>query len=476
MKKINLLTLLVVISSYSSSLCQQSNLEKKIGSSTVELLRKTNGFYKNDKLQKEVETVGRSLESQLHLSEPLTYFLLDTSDPNAFATSGGYVFVTRGLLAVINSRDELAGIMAHELSHVTLGHSVKKLKASILPAVLELPANIVGLLTYQEIGNIINLPISITSKIAIASYSRTQEKQADLAGIELALKAGYNGYGLITALDRLTQYIEFTSGKQMPDNIFIDHPVTSKRLSYLTDILNKKGLAKPDYVPCTNIAALDGMIYGQNPEEGMMYGSKFVQRSLNLYCEFPEKWSIQNSPVSVAAVSPDNKSTIVLSLDSSAQAPSDAAKKSLTLLNKTSILHQEETIINGMPAYRATIRNHRIKYADHVTEIMWLKLPSNMLLKVVGISKFRNPDKAILASFERFRPLEITDLTGIPVMKIVLLEKVEGAEISAYVGMNNIGGQEEKLIGILNGISPGEKVHGARYIKTISVTPFSELK
>jgi predicted Zn-dependent protease len=267
----------------------QSKIERQMGASTFEMIKKSQGLYHYDHLLEVVEEVGRKLETQLNIGYPLKYFLVDISDPNAFATAGGYVYVTRGLLAIVNSKDELAGIMGHEISHVTQRHSTKQLRASILPVVLELPANIVGLLTYKEIGNIINLPISATSKIALAAYSRSQEKEADEKGVELAIKAGFNPYGLAEALDRLTKFMELATHQHMKKNIFIDHPMTEDRIAYINQLIAKKGITKLESTPGTEILALDGLVYGQNPLEGIIYDSKFIQPQAGFYCEFPEK-------------------------------------------------------------------------------------------------------------------------------------------------------------------------------------------
>jgi predicted Zn-dependent protease len=461
------LSLLVICSN------AQSSVEKQMGDATHQMLKKTQGFYENDKVLQVVREIGHNLEKELALGYPLQFFLLDTTEPNAFATAGGYVYVTRGLLAILDSRDELAGILAHELSHVTQHHASKKLTASLLPLALELPAKLVGLLTYKELAPIINYPIDQTSKIALASYDRNQEREADKLGAALAKRAGYNPYGLVIALERLTDYVKVVSGKTMKKTLFIDHPVTAERTAYLTTLIEKDGLKRTDFPAGTDIVELDGVLYGQDPSNGMIVGSAFIHPDIDLYCELPAKWTIQNARESVTAISPDNKSTIIISVDTSAATPLEAAKKFLTHVKESTILAQKAQPVNGNEAYRATIRNKSIKYADHVSEIMWFKMPSSqVMIKVIGVSGFAKPDKDIAASLETFRLLSALDLKGVTSSVISLRSAATPADIEGFVqSAGNDSAKQLELLAVLNNLAPGKGLPEGRFLKIVQHKP-----
>lgn len=352
----------------------QSPTEQKLGELTFKMVKETQGIYVNESALQYVKSVGLELEKHLNLGYPLKYYLVDTAEPNAFATAGGYVYVTRGLLSVLNSRDELAGIMGHELSHVSQHHSTKKMAASVLPLLLELPANIVGLLTYKEVASIINFPIDEAAKISIAAFDRSQERTADKLGVELATRAGYNPYGLVIGLERLEEYISTMSDEKRKKTLFIDHPMTSDRVKYLTGILEKQGHKRTGFSAGTEITSLDGLVYGQNPNGGIIIDNVFVHPSIELYCAFPAKWTIRNSPESITAMSEDKKSTIMVMVDTSAMTPDEAAQKFLVQVKESTILNARSGSINGNDAFLAAIRNKSVKYADHLTEIMWLKM------------------------------------------------------------------------------------------------------
>ena len=138
------------------------------------------GLYQHDSLSRLVNAIGQKLVSRLKNNPfEFKFFLADSPEPNAFALPGGYVYVTRGILPLVQTEDELAGIMAHEIIHVTERHSVKHMRRGLLGGVLQLPGNLINTVTRTQIGNILTTPIALTSKVFIAKYSRGQEREAD---------------------------------------------------------------------------------------------------------------------------------------------------------------------------------------------------------------------------------------------------------------------------------------------------------
>jgi predicted Zn-dependent protease len=440
--------------------------EQKLGKQTFELLKQSQGLYENEKALALVTEVGRDLEKHLTLPYPLSYHLLDVSDPNAFATAGGYVFVTRGLLALLNSRDELAGVMAHELTHVTQHHVKKQITAGTIPMILELPGNIIGALTFKELGSIINLPIAIPSQLALKSFSRKQENEADVLGVDLAAKAGYDPFGLAIILPRLTHYVEVQTGERMHKSLFLDHPMTTDRVSNLNQHLAKVGYKQQAYATGTNLKALDGIVYGQNPLEGIVHENKYLHIQLKLYCEFPEKWGIQNSPVSISAVAPDKRSTIIVSVDTNADTPQVAAATELKAINPVNILFVKDTTINRLPAVLANVRNRQIKYSDHISEILWIKLPeSSTLLKVVGLTNYKKPDPAVAKSLGSFRILQPSDFSHLTYSKIILRPIAEIKLVESYINA--------PAVQLINGYKAGDPLPDSKYLKVIESYPLS---
>lgn len=443
---------------------QKEESEEKIGAQTFQMVRETMGIYEDEKLLREVEAIGRSMEKYLGMSQPLKYYLVDTAEPNAFATAGGYVYVTRGLLAIVNTPDELAGIMAHELSHVVLKHSTKRMKAGIVPAILQIPARMVATLASPEVAGIMNIPVGFASKAALAAYSRGQEKAADEHGVGIAIQAGYKPYGLVDGLERLTTYVEFIVGKEMEKDIFTDHPMTEKRVANLTGILEKKGFKRAPYYEGTDMRTVEGLIYGQNPEEGLVDSTRFIHPSIGLYFEFPKDWSVQNSPSSLVLVAPDKQSAMITSVDTTSAAPADAAKITIDKMKEggLKIASEESYTRHGLQGYRALVSDN-----ERTAELRWLKLPGGVLLKVIGITGADKPNPALTTTMDSYRPSTDADLSSFTYHTIELKENLPDRSVASYVENEDTKGNRAKLLEILNGVQSGKGVSNGKYVKTI---------
>src|SRR5213079_3194867 len=137
-----------------------------------------------------------------------TFKIVDQQESNAFAIPGGRIYVSRGLLALVNREDELAGVLAHEIAHVNERHSTRQQRKGILPGILSLPGNIVGGIVSEDLGAIINAPIDTVGGAWLSRYSRGQESDSDRIGMRTAAKAGYDPSALADILGRLEQVIK----------------------------------------------------------------------------------------------------------------------------------------------------------------------------------------------------------------------------------------------------------------------------
>jgi len=450
---------------------QKEQSEEQIGARTFQMVKETIGIYHNPAVLTEVESVGRSMERFLGMGQPLKYFLVDTAEPNAFATPGGYVYVTRGLLAIVNTQDEIAGIMAHELSHVVLKHATKRTKAGIVPAILQLPVRLIGTLTSPVVADIVNIPIGFASHAALAAYSRGQEKDADEHGVGIAIQAGYKPFGLVDGLERLTTYVEFIAGKVSRQNLFTDHPMTAKRVKDLTSMLRKKGFKRMPYFQGTDLSVVDGLVYGQNPEEGILDTARFIHPGIGLYFEFPKTWYAENSPTSLGMIAPDQQSALVIAVDTTSATPEDEAKKAVGKMRKSGL-----TILVDEPYSRNGLQGYRVQVDDdtRAAEFRWIKTPGGVMLKVVGITAAEMPSHELMVSMNSFRPSTDRDLSSFHFHTVELKETSDERPLADYVEGDDNKGSQTRLLEILNGVAPGTGVNGGRFVKTIRKRTLSD--
>ncbi len=212
--------------------------ERKLGEDVSAKLRQEFGVYQDKEVTKYVSLVGKVLtQGSTRPYLDWQFIILDTDGVNAFASPGGIVHVTRGLLGLVKNEAELAGVLGHEITHVTAKHTVRAIEK-----------NKVVSLTAQEVGGSGGLSESVLSKLAGAAYKtiisnafdRDDEVEADRVGIGLANKAGYSPHGLSDVLKRLE---ERNKDQEEPNGLFASHPMIKDRLANITSAINEGKLS-----------------------------------------------------------------------------------------------------------------------------------------------------------------------------------------------------------------------------------------
>ena len=310
--------------------------EKQAGVRIAQQSEEQVGVYPAEFLTSYIDAIGRRLITGLD-STPyrFRFKIIDQGEPYAFATPSGHIYVSRGLLALINSEDELAGILAHEISHVTQRHQASQTRQSIEPNILTAPGRAIGKIVGEDIGNTINAPIEAAGRAYIASYGREQEDEADQMGLQLAARAGYDPAALGTALDNLERTVTLLTDEQREVGFFDSHPSTPTRIE---DI--RRQAASIDWAPARPFAQdkqalmdrLDGLTWGaDNPMQGILRGQQFIQLDMDFSINFPAGWDAVNTPHFVGAFAPANQALVILS---GAQRPGPAAELAAAFIEK----------------------------------------------------------------------------------------------------------------------------------------------
>ncbi|MCG2840750.1 M48 family metalloprotease [Sandaracinobacter sp. RS1-74] len=222
--------------------------------------------------------------------------VLNSPVPNAMATPGGYLYITRGLLAMINNEAELASVLGHEAGHVAARHSDKRNSRATIGALGSLAASV---LLGGDAANLVNTGAGAW----VAGFSRSQENEADTLGMRYAISAGYDpraAASMLAALDRVAAVEGRESfQRQGLNSIFSTHPVTAERVQRVGRQAAQTGVGG-----ATNrdayLSAIDGMTYGDAPDQGIISGPSFRHASLRLAFDAPPGFQLQNSPQAVA--------------------------------------------------------------------------------------------------------------------------------------------------------------------------------
>ena len=275
------------------------------------------GAVDDPKLQAYVAELGQRLAAQSHRpSLPWTFTVLDSPEINAFALPGGYVYVTRGIMAYLENEAELAGVMGHEIGHVTARHAAQRATRQQNAGIGVIAATVLG--AVLEVGGLsgaTNIASQASQSVAagyVAAYSRDQESQADELGAEYLSRNRYDPRNMIDVIQVLKNQEQFAAdtakaeGKAAPtrSSWLSTHPANDKRLADIHAFAAKyKGqTGYADDGRERYLQAIAGMTFGDSAQQGLVRGRNFYHPGLGIALTAPQGWQVANSAEAVVVV------------------------------------------------------------------------------------------------------------------------------------------------------------------------------
>lgn len=280
--------------------------EIQLGRANDPKIRAQFGVHKDENLQAYVQRVGERVAAKSHRPDLIYRFaVLDSPDVNAFALPGGYIYITRGLMAYLNSEAELAAVLGHEVGHVTARHSVRQYSAATAGQIV---ASV--FLRTQAAQSLFN----VIGNALLSGYGRDQELEADRLGAVYLARTGYDPNAMIEVIGVLKNQEEFEKERAKAENrepriyhgVFATHPSADQRLQEIVAEAKRSAgesaarLGRDEY-----LARIDGLAYGDSATAGIRRGSAFYHRDLNFAVQFPSGWRLENAPDAVTARSPE---------------------------------------------------------------------------------------------------------------------------------------------------------------------------
>lgn len=388
--------------------------------------------------------------------------ILDSPAINAFALPGGFLYVTRGLLALANDASEVAAVLSHEMAHVTANHGVERQKRE--------EAEVIASQVVAEVlsSDLAGKQALARGKMRLAAFSRNQELQADVIGVRMLGEAGYDPYAAARFLDSMARYSRFTSGNADSDpslDFLSSHPNTPQRIELARAHARNFGMegVVGDQGRDYYLDGIDGLLFGDSPQEGYVRGQTFLHGGLGIRFDVPEGFAIDNKIEAVLATGPGEAA---IRFDG----VSDTGESSLTNYISSGWVTglQPETIrplvINGLSA--ATARASAARWDFDVTVIRTGTQIFRFLTAVPKGSPALDPVANVLrSSFRKMSQQEAAALKPLRI-RVVTVEKGEtmGSIADRMMGTN----RKLELFMLINALTPTtELVPGVR-VKIIS--------
>ncbi|MDZ7589890.1 MAG: M48 family metalloprotease [Rubrivivax sp.] len=285
------------------------------------------GAYADPALQAYVSGVGQKLAKLSHRSQlPWTFTVLDSTEINAFALPGGYVYITRGLMAYLDSEAELAGVVGHEIGHVTARHGAQRATRQQDAGLGVMAATVLGaVLESQGVGGATQAASQMSQGVAagwLATYSREQELQADQLGAEYLARNRYNPSNMVDVIGVLKSQEQFAAdlaraeGRAAPSgaNWLSSHPSNDQRLAEIRRIAAGYQGDYGDDGRARYLKAIDGMSFGESSAQGLTRGRHYYHEELGIALTAPQGWRIQNTASAIALVNGAGDAGLVVRL------------------------------------------------------------------------------------------------------------------------------------------------------------------
>jgi predicted Zn-dependent protease len=427
------------------------------------------GVYDDPGLQSYVNAIGQQLAANSHRAHLTYHFtILDSPDINAFALPGGYVYITRGIMAYLDSEAELAGVLGHEIGHVTARHSVRQQSGQLASGLLNVI--ITAATGNQSLGNLSN---QLGTGI-IRGYGRKHELEADRLGAQYLHKSAYNPETMLNVIGVLKDqelYEKALAEKQnrapnIYHGVYSTHPKNDERLK--TVIRAAKNLSPVQYRDdnqANYFNLIDGMSWGQSAQQGVILRSRFIHTKLGIALQFPSHWQIINNVNGLFAREQESGALLQLSVEHLLQ-----GENSVGLLRR---LTNNDKLSVEQLGYGVTARSQAsIKGERQPARVSAINLDEKQVLFIAGTSakeQFAATDQELRAINASFTRLSDKQIKSIKTPELKIIEAKAGDNFAALASQSSINGDAENTLRLLNRAFPDGTISASQKLKIIEL-------
>jgi len=455
---------------------QSVETDRKLGQETAKLVAEQIGIVDDAARTAYLDAIGQRLV-RAHIDQRFEYSfqIVDQFESNAFAAPGGFIFISRGLLALANNEDELANVIGHEIIHVSRRHIARQMAKQRVPSLLTLPGRVVGRVVSQNIGALLNAPIETLGAVYIAKHSREDEFEADRLGQRLSGQANYDPLALAPILDRLEQESQLRTGEQRRPGFFDTHPTTPDRVSRVTrDAQKIEWSRRPGVVrdSAEFLRKLDGLLIGTNPAEGVFQGRKFLHPVLDFSMVFPEGWIAMNTRQAVVAVTPKKDAMLILGVQGEGTDPGQAAAALVQALHKEFRVKPTRS----EPVQIGKLPGHLVTYSDTSGEepmclcFLWV-VYRGLIYQFIGLAPERYRPTLREAALS-FGALTSDERASIKETRLRIVS-ARANETLDQLSKRTPNVWDGKTTSVVNGISPDQPLREGQLIKIAVLQPYA---
>lgn len=423
------------------------------------------GLVDDPELQEYVSEIGQRLAADSERPDlPWTFRVVDDPIVNAFALPGGFIYVTRGILAHFDSEAELAGVLGHEIGHVTARHSASQMSRQQLQQ-LGVGVGMVFSETFRDYGQLAMAGMQIMN----LSYSRDDESESDRLGLRYMTREGYDPEEMIGVFQMLGTVSGGAEGR-LPE-WQMTHPYPENREVQIREAMAEQGLTQGGAVDRDEyLDMIDGIVVGTNPRQGYFEGSLFLHPDLAFQLAFPDGWKTINQTTAVIGVPPGEDGVVALSVESDADDPEAALQAFLS----------GEGFSGGAPTRGSSDGVSWVRADFQVTtqdgriagEVAFLRY-DDLTYRLIGYapsgswSQYRS---AVSTTIGSFGPVTDPAVLEVEPLRLAVVELAEAMSLNSYVERNPQP-VEMDVLARVNRVTPSDVISAGTRIKTVVGTP-----
>ncbi len=441
--------------------------ENQIGAQEHKKILKEYGLYNDKNLKNYVSDVGQRVVKYTERGDVrYKFYLLDSPVVNAFALPGGYIYVTRGVMALSNSEDELAAVLGHEVGHITARHSAERYSRAVA-------ATLGTSILSAAIDNVgVSQALGLGSDLYLRSYSRGQESQADTLGIRYLTRAGYAPSGMAGFLSNLQADSALQASldgnkSKSANSFFSTHPGTPERINKTiieARQYKQQGIINHD----RHLRMIDGMVYGDSAAQGFIRGQSFFHPDIGFKFSVPDGYKLINQPSQVVANS-KNGGAIIFDF-----APNKDALDPLQFLNNVWLKGEPATnvqpiVINGMRAATTSVRGSANGRAVNI-RLIAIQWSANQIARfqvIVPPNLTRDQLNALKISTYSFNHMSKSEKASIRPYRIKVITAKPGDNVASLSRRMAQKDYKERRFRVLNGLKPSDKIVAGKVYKIV---------
>jgi predicted Zn-dependent protease len=443
--------------------------EISIGQQMDVEVRREMGVYDDPDLQQYVSGIGLKLaKSSERPNLPWHFAIVDSPAVNAFALPGGYIYLARGILPFLEDEAQLAGVLGHEIGHVTARHSAQQYSRAT-GAQLGLILGSIFVPAVRPFGQLAQASLGVL----FLKYGREDELQADALGVRYTARTGWDPAGVAGMLSTLDRLEETTTEKGIP-NWLATHPAPADRVEKVQAAVHAASAEATRTAPVDRndfLRRIDGLVYGDNPDQGVVRGNnRFLHAALRFSLDFPSGWDVNNSASQVVAKQPQADVFIVLQL---VQQPTGRTVEQVALnaMQQAGFRAREgsRTTINSLDAFVGTYEGVledlgrvgvRAAHVVHERNVY-------MIAGLAPVQLFSGAERDLNASIRSFRALTAAQAEEIRPNRIDLYTVRDGDTWESIAQRQSEGLVKPTTLAIMNGRVVTERPRPGERLKIV---------